>query len=67
MSASLSGDCPVSCGAFLLQQCGTALPDLRGRQNPHRAADTPEHAEHEDDYAGNQPQRREGCTAILSD
>jgi hypothetical protein len=37
-----------------------ALSDLRGRQDPHRAADTPEHAEHEDDYAGNQPQRREG-------
>jgi hypothetical protein len=36
------------------------LSDLRGRQNPHRAADTPEHTEHEDDYAGNQPQRCEG-------
>jgi hypothetical protein len=36
------------------------LSDLRRRQDPHGAADTPEHAEHEDHHAGNQPQRREG-------
>jgi hypothetical protein len=34
---------------------GAALSDLGGRQDPHRAADTPEHTEHEDDYPGNQP------------
>jgi hypothetical protein len=39
---------------------GATLYDLRRRQNPHRAADTPEHTEREDDHAGNQPQRREG-------
>jgi hypothetical protein len=39
---------------------GAALSDLRGRQNPHRAADTPEHTEDKDDHSGNQPQRREG-------
>jgi hypothetical protein len=36
-----------------VQPHGRGALRLIGRQNPHRAADTPEHTEHEDDYAGN--------------